>query len=344
MGAESCEIESWLREQATAALADAGAKPSPGHNQVETAGLRPYHAIVRRYALRMVYERVRGERADLTRDHLLAMDSGLATGPLEGLQGREPAFGLEATWIAPALKQRAETMNYTVVDAASVLATHLTELVKEHADELLSREEVNHLLEQLKSTSPKLVEETIPAVIKPGELQKVLQGLLKERVPVRDLATILETLGDWAPHTKDIAVLIEYARNALRRTICGQYVEIDDAGQPRLYCITMDPAAEDLINGYIERGPGGTTMSIPPQLANRIATAVSETAESLVSAGHQLIVLTSPSVRAQVKLILDTHIPGSVVLAYNEVVKGLDVESLGLVQLPSTAAVPAGAA
>ncbi|UCD74458.1 MAG: flagellar biosynthesis protein FlhA [Phycisphaerales bacterium] len=277
-------------------------------------------------------------------DHLLAMDSGLASGPLEGMQGREPAFDLEATWIVPDLKQRAETMNYTVVDATSVLATHLTELVKEHADELLSREEVNHLLEQLKNTAPKLVEETVPAVIKPGELQKVLQGLLKERVPIRDLATILETLGDWASHTKDMVVLVEYARNALRRTICGQYAEADEEGRTRLYCITMDPAVEDLISGYIDRGPGGTTMSIPPQLANRIAGAVSETAGPLVSGGHQLIVLTSPSVRAQVKQILDAHVPGSVVLAYNEVVKGLDVESLGLVQLPTEAAVPAGAA
>jgi len=264
-------------------------------------------------------------------DLLMAMDSGLATGELEGISGKEPAFGLDALWIDPQQKQRAETMNYTVVDPTSVVATHLTELVKQHGHELLSREEVNHLLEQLKTSAPKLVEETVPAAVKPGELQKVLQNLLRERVPIRDLEMILETLGDWATHTKDIAVLTEYVRNALRRTISAMHAEIDDGGRPRLYCITMDPALEDVVNGYIDRGPGGTTMSMPPAMAGRIARAVSETGETLVGGGHQLVVLASPSVRAQVKQILDNHLSGAVVLSYNEVDGGLDVESMGLV-------------
>jgi flagellar biosynthesis protein FlhA len=268
-------------------------------------------------------------------DLLMAMDSGLATGKLEGIAGREPAFGLEAVWIDSDLKQRAETMNYTVVDATSVVATHVTELVKEHADELLSRQEVSHLLEQLKETAPKLVEETVPNIIRPGELQKVLQSLLRERLPIRDLETILETLGDWAAHTKDVAVLTEYVRNALRRTISNMYAETDDEGRPRLYCVTMDPALEDVINGYIDRSPGGTTMSIPPQVAGQIARAVSQTAEPLVAAGHQLIVLTSPAVRAQLKQLLDAHLSSVVVLSYNEIVRELDVESLGLVQSPA---------
>jgi flagellar biosynthesis protein FlhA len=267
---------------------------------------------------------------------LMAMDSGLASGRLDGISGKEPAFGLKAIWIEREQKHRAETMNYTVVDPSSVLATHLTELVKEHADELLSRQEVIHLLDQLKSTSLKLVEDTIPGVVKVGELQKVLQALLRERIPVRDLATIVETLGDWAPHTKDVAVLTEYVRNSLRRTISGMHADLDEDGKPRLFCVTMDPAVEDVISGYIDRGPGGTTVSIPPQLANRIAASVSATAEPLVQRGRQLIVLASPSVRAQVKQILDAHIPGVTVLAYNEIVKGLDVESLGLVQLAAT--------
>lgn len=265
---------------------------------------------------------------------LMAMDSGLAGGRIEGIAGKEPAFGLDAIWIEPAQKQRAETMNYTVVDATSVLATHLTELVKSHADELLSREEVNHLIAQLKKTSPKLVEEAIPAAVKPGELQKVLQNLLRERVPIRDLETIVETLGDWSQHTKDLDVLTEYVRNALRRTISNQHAAIDENGKPRLYCITMDPATEDIISGYIDRGPGGTTLSIPPAMANKIAAAVSRAAEPLVGAGHPVIVLASPSIRAQLKQILDPHIAQVAVLAYNEVVKGLDVESMGLVHLP----------
>jgi flagellar biosynthesis protein FlhA len=210
---------------------------------------------------------------------------------------------------------------------------------------LLSRQEVMHLLDQLKTTSPKLVEDLVPSVVKIGDLQKVLQTLLRERIPIRDLGTIVETLGDWAPHTKDVAVLAEYVRNALRRTISAMYAEIDENGKQRLYCVTMDPAMEDIINGYIDRGPGGTTMSIPPHLARRIATAISSAAEALVGGGHQLIVLASPSVRAQIRQILDAQVPGATVLAYNEIVKGLDVESMGLVQLPATEfATAAGAA
>ena len=131
-------------------------------------------------------------------------------------------------------------------------------------------------------------------------------------------------------------------------TISNLYAEPDENGRPRLYCVTMDPGVEDIISGYIDRSPAGTAMTIPPHLANRIATAVSRTADALVSTGHQLIVLASPSVRAQIKQILEGHLPSAVVLAYNEIVKGLDVESLGLVQLPmtehSTAAVAVGAA
>ncbi|MCA9296753.1 MAG: FHIPEP family type III secretion protein, partial [Phycisphaerales bacterium] len=266
-------------------------------------------------------------------DLLMAMDSGLARDAIEGIAGVEPAFGLEATWIEPSARPRAETLNYTVVDATSVLATHLTELVKSHADELLSRQEVNHLLDQLKKTSPKLVEDTVPAVIKPGELQKVMQNLLRERVPVRDLEAILETLSDWAPHTKDIDVLTEYVRNALRRTLCAQHAEIQEDGRSRLHCVTLDPMVEDLLNGYIDRSPSGTTINVPPALSNRLARAVSTAAEPLVSTGHQLIVLTSPSVRAPVRQLLEPHLPGIVVLGYNEIIQGLDVESKGLVDL-----------
>jgi flagellar biosynthesis protein FlhA len=264
---------------------------------------------------------------------LMAMDSGLASGKLDGIAGKEPAFGLEALWIDPQLKQRAETMNYTVVDATSVVATHLTEVIKGHAHEILTREEVNHLIEQLKGRSPKLVEETVPALIKPAELQKVLQNLLRERVPIRDLEAIVETLGDWAAHTKDIEVLTEYVRNTLRRTISNLHAETDPAGKARLYCVTLDPAVGDLINGYIERGPGGTTMSIPPQVANSVVAAVSKTAQPLLSAGHQLVVLSAPTVRAQLRQILTPHLPNAVVLSYNEVVEDLDVESMGLVEL-----------
>lgn len=264
---------------------------------------------------------------------LMAMDSGMATGKPEGIAGKEPAFGLDAIWVEPDLKQRVETMNYTVVDSTSVIATHLAELIRSHADELLTREEVNHLLEQLRSKSPKLVEEAVPTAIKPGELQKVLQLLLKERVPIRDLETILETLADWGTHTKDTDVLAEYVRNALRRTISSMHAVQDEEGNEKLHCVTMDPATEDIISGYIDRGPSGTTMSMPPDVANRIVRAIGEVSEPLVQAGHQLVILAAPSVRAQVRQICEGRLHGVVVLGYNEIVQELDVESLGLVQL-----------
>ena len=195
------------------------------------------------------------------------MVSGIETGRFEGWGGeptKEPAVGLDAWWIDPALKPRAETMNYTVVDPTSVLATHLTEVVKTNACDLLTREEVNNLVAQLKEKTPKLVEEVVPGLVKPGDLQKVMQNLLRERVPVRDLETILETLSDWGPKTKDLDVLTEYVRHALRRTICQQYASPVETGpgsraiKPgsagyRIVCVTLDPALEDVINSYIDR-------------------------------------------------------------------------------------------
>jgi flagellar biosynthesis protein FlhA len=251
---------------------------------------------------------------------------------------KEPAFGLDAIWITRGLREKAENSNWTVVDATSVLATHLSEIVRGHADELLTREEVSNLLIQLKAKTPKLVEELVPGIVKPSDLQKILQALLRERVAIRDLETIIETLAEWIPHTKDHDVLVEYVRNGLRRSICMQFTETDDRGRPRLRCVTMDPALEDIISGYIDRSASGTTFTIPPQLATRIARAVAESARPLADLGRPVVVLASPSVRAQVRQILEPHIAGVAVLGYNEVVRGTDLESVGLVQLTAAAA------
>jgi len=266
---------------------------------------------------------------------LMAMDSGVAHGSLDGLPTKEPAFGLDAIWIERGLREKAEMANWTVVDATSVLATHLSELVRQHSDELLTREEVSNLIAQLKQKSPKLVDDLIPGVVKPSDLQKILQALLRERVAIRDLETIVETLAEWTPHTKDHDVLVEYVRNGLKRAICAQFSEVDARGRSKLRCVTMDPALEDTISGYIDRNPSGTTFSIPPSLANRIARAVAETARPLAEMGQKVVVLASPSVRAQVRQILEPHIAEVAVLGYNEIVRGTDVESVGLVQLPA---------
>jgi len=281
-------------------------------------------------------------------NQFMAMDSGLVNGggSLPGVRTREPAFGLEAVWIEAGQKERAESLNYTVVDATSVLATHITEMVKNHAHELLTRDETANLITQVKSKSPKLIEEVLGGekpLVKPGELQKVLQNLLRERVPIRDMETIIETLGDWIGRTRDMEVLTEYVRNGLRRTICNQYVEMvaprdgtdfDNVRQtPRLYCVSLDPAMEDQIGSYIDRGSEGTTMSMPPAVANRITTALIRELQNLIQQGHQPVVLASPQVRGQVRRLLEPHLPNAAVMGYNEVSKGVDVESVGLATL-----------
>ncbi len=282
---------------------------------------------------------------------LLAMDSGLTTGKIEGVHTVEPAFGLDAWWIDPGIRSRAESMNYTVVDPTSVLATHITELVKTYADELLTREEVNNLLEGLKEKAAKLVEEAVPAIIKVGELQKVLQSLLRERVPIRDIETILETLADWGTKTKDLDVLVEYARNALRRTICSLYAETNDEGKLSLVSVTLDPRLEDQVNAYIDRGAAGTVLNIPARVARDIANAVSEELGAVMARGRLPVVIASPQVRNAMWQILEPHIPGVAVLGYNEVVSGIEVESVGLIgpigesaNVPSRQQTPAGVA
>ncbi|MBL0871310.1 MAG: flagellar biosynthesis protein FlhA [Phycisphaerales bacterium] len=261
----------------------------------------------------------------------LAINSGIATGPIEGDPTREPAFNLEAYWIDPAIKTRAETMNYTVVEPSAVLATHLTEVVRSSAADLLTRQEVTELLTQLKQRAGKLVEDTVPAIVKPGELHRILQSLLRERVPIRDLETILETLGDWAPKTKDPDVLVEYARNALRRTICHQYAVPDETGALRLVVATLDPALEDEINACIDRTSSGTAIKMSAAQATRITNQLVKGLRHVVSAGHQPVLLASPQVRAVARQLVESQMPGAAVLGYNEIVNGIEVESLALI-------------
>ena len=267
---------------------------------------------------------------------LMAMDPGVASGAIEGVRTTEPAFGLDAWWIEHNQKNRAESLNYTVVEPSSVLATHISEVIKRHADELLTREEVSNLVEQLKQQSAKLVEGTIPGIISLGDLQKVLQVLLRERISIRNLETIVETLADWAPRTKDVAVQAEYVRNALKRAISHQYATLRDDGKLRLSCVTLDPGLEERVSGYIDRSGDATVITMPPRLASELAGLVAESLGPLTAAGHTPVVLASPAVRGVVHQILEPHIPGVAVLGYNEVVQGVEVESMGYVQWPES--------
>ena len=261
-------------------------------------------------------------------EQFMAMDNGATSGPIPAAEITvEPAFGLPAYWITESQRSQAELMNYTVVEATSVLATHLTEVVKSHAYELITRQEVKNLIENLKQKAPALVEEVIPTQIKPGELQRVMQNLLRERVPVRDLETIVETLGDWAGRTKDLDVLTEYCRNALARTICKQYVDDRD----KLWCITLDPAVEDLVVGHTDREKGTSTM--PPQTQQALTKRIAEKVGELTQMGRSAVVLCTPQIRAGLRRMIENAIPQVAVLGYNEIVPEVAVEAVGLVSL-----------
>ncbi|MBN1846405.1 MAG: flagellar biosynthesis protein FlhA [Sedimentisphaerales bacterium] len=258
---------------------------------------------------------------------LLAMDSGAVTGKIAGEATREPAFDLPAAWIPEGRREQAEMMNYTVVDASAVVATHLTEIVKSHAAELMTRQDLNSLLETAKAKSPVVVEEVVGGTLKAGDVQKILQALLEERVPIRDLETILETLGDWGSRTQDLEVLTEYVRNALARTICSQYRDSDG----RLRCVSLDPSLEDVINRHVERSERGSFMTLPPALAGTIVQAVARELEKLTRVGGHPVVLCSPQIRLSLRRLLSASIPNVTVLAYNEIVKEVQVESVGMV-------------
>ncbi len=262
-------------------------------------------------------------------DHHLAMDPGLATGRIEGTEATEPAYGLPAVWITEAQRQKAEAMGYTVVDAPTVMATHLNETIKKNAAELLTREDVNKLLENLKETNPTVVGELVPDVMKPGEIQKVLHGLLSEQVSIRNLAKILEVLSEYAPKTKEVQILTEYVRNSLAPIICKACLEEDG----KIYCITLDPNLEETIASGIQHTEQGSYLSLPPVTLNKIVDVLTVELEGLLNAGHNPVALTSPQIRYHVHKICEGVQHGITVLSYNEIVRGTPVESLGTATL-----------
>lgn len=277
-------------------------------------------------------------RGELHADQLLAIDSGVAGEPLQGLQTKEPAFGLTAWWIPPSDREYAERRQYTVVEPTGVLATHLTEMIKRNAAELLTRAETHKLIDNLKQRNPQLVDEVVPGLLKVGEVQRVLQNLLRERVPIRDLETVLEALGDWAPRTKDAEILTEYARNALARTICAQYKAPDGA----IHCVTLDPTTEDYIQANIQRLEHGSSLAIPPDRQALLAESTRQQVEQ-ASAGSSVVVLCSPPIRAWVRRLIEPLLPQTAVLGLNEIVRGVDVHAHGVIGLDGQrAGIPRG--
>ncbi len=272
-------------------------------------------------------------RGELFPNQLLAVDSGLAPEPLAGLQTKEPAFNLNAYWIELDQREAAERSNYTVVEPTGVLATHLTETIKRHAAELLTRGDMQKLLDHLKGRNPALVDEVVPNLLRAADVQQVLQNLLRERVPIRDLEAILETLGDWAPKTKDTEVLTEYARNALARTICAQHKDDESA----LHCVTLDPQLEQLIQNNIQRLEHGSSLTLAPAQQTALAQAAQREVEHATAAagGATVVILCSPPVRLWVRRMVESVLPQTAVMALNEVARGIALRAHGVVNVDS---------
>jgi len=282
-----------------------------------------------RYTVLLRGQEVAG--GELYPDQLLAIDSGLGGERLPGFETREPAFGLKAWWIPPDQRDHAGRLNYTVVEPTGVLATHLTEIIKRYAAELLTRGDTQKLLDQLKQRNATLVEEVVPNLLKAGDVQRVLQSLLRERVPIRDLEIILETLGDWAPKTKDAEILTEYARNALARTICAQHKD----SRGIVHCVTLDPATEDYLHANIQRLDHGSALAVPPERQSELAAKIRQQCEAAAAsaAGTPVVILCSPQIRVWVRRIIEPILPQTAVLGLNEIVRGADVQAHGVVKL-----------
>jgi flagellar biosynthesis protein FlhA len=258
---------------------------------------------------------------------LLAMDSGVTTGKVQGQDTREPAFNTPATWIDAGQRAQAEMYGYTVIEPASVLATHLTETVRKHADEILTRDATKHLVDELKQTQPATVDELIPGQMKLAEVQRVLQMLLREQVSIRHLGPILETLGDYAPRTKDPVLLTEYVRHRLARSICTRYRDKEN----RLHVVTLDPAIEDRIRAGIEHSERGLFIRTAPAAIDAICRQIAAELEKLTRKNHPPVLLVSPQVRAGLRQMTASHLPRLVVLSYNEITRDTQIESVGMV-------------
>ncbi|MBO8171001.1 MAG: flagellar biosynthesis protein FlhA [Bacillaceae bacterium] len=263
-------------------------------------------------------------------DHYLAMSPGTDDdSSITGIETVEPAFGLPALWVTEEMKEKAEMAGYTVVDPPSVVATHLTEVIKRHAHELLDRQSTQNLIDNIKEASPTVVEELIPNLLGVGDVQKVLQKLLKEKVSIRDLNTILETLADQANFTRDPNVLTEYVRQALSRQITQQYTE---PGQP-LRVITAGAGLEKKISEHVQQTEQGSYLAMDPETTQHIQKALHEQVENISRSGLQPVILCSPAIRMYLKQVVEMILPDVPVISYNELEPHVEVQSVGVVNV-----------
>jgi len=262
--------------------------------------------------------------------HFMAMDPGIVTETIKGISTEEPAFGLPAIWITEEKKDQAQIAGYTVVDCTTVMATHISEIIKQHSHELVGRQEVQGLLDNLAKSYPKLVEELVPSVIPLGTIMRILQNLLKESVSIRDLRTILETVADWAGATQDTTVLTEYVRHALSRTISNEL-----AANGIIPLITLSKPAEDAIIEAIQHKETGSFLAIDPTTAQKILDSIGSSVALFKNDNHPVL-LVAPQIRPHVRSLTERYYPALTILSHNEISPNLKIRSLGTVTLDAS--------
>ena len=260
-------------------------------------------------------------------DHYMAMNPGYVEEEITGIPTFEPSFHLPAIWITEGQRERAESLGYTVVDPPSIIATHLTEIIRQYIAELLTRQDVQNLINNLKESNPSLVEELIPKLLGLGEVQKVLQNLLKEGISIRDLVTILETLADYAPTTRDTDILTEYVRQNLKRAISTKYFPAHETTS----VVTLDPKIEQEIMGSVKQTENGAFLNLDPARSRAIIDAVGKEIQKLENLGKSPIIITSPIVRMYFKRLTEDYYRDLVVVSYNEVESNVELQSVGMV-------------
>lgn len=277
--------------------------------------------------------RLRGESiaiGEVLVDHFLGLASGIsdAEDDIDGIETVEPAFGMPAKWISEDRRMKAEMAGYTLIDPTSVMITHLSEIIRIHAHELLSRQEVKHMLENLKKTNEDIVADTVPAVVSLSELQRVLKNLLREGVPIFDLEAILETLSDYAPTVKDDDMLTEYVRQSLKRTITRRYSE---AGQLKM--VSLDASVEDIIIKGLKKIDGGAYLNLDPDTVQQIMVNTKEQVDKIRKLVQEPVILTSPLVRIYYKKLLDQFYPNITVLSINDIDSNVQIQALGSISI-----------
>ncbi len=262
-------------------------------------------------------------------DHYMAMNPGYVEEEISGIPTFEPSFHLPALWITESQRERAETLGYTVVDPPSIIATHLTEVVRNHIDELLTRQDVQNLIDNIKDSNQALIDELVPKLLNIGEIQKVLQNLLKEGISIRDLLTILETLADHAQVTRDTDVLTEYVRQSLKRAISSKFFSSNESTT----VVTLDPEIEQQIMNSVKQSEQGAYITLDPEITKKIIKATEEEINKLENMGKAAIIITSPIVRMYYKKITEEYFKDLVVVSYNEIESNVELQSVGMVSI-----------